>query len=47
MKLLTFNITALTVNFTSVDKILSISLLLLSIGYTVRKWHLMENKNKK
>ena len=46
-KVFTANVTALSINLTSVDKILSVTLLLLSIGYTLYKWHSLAKQNKK
>lgn len=46
IKLLAMNGGSLAISFSSIDTTLKIILLLLSIGYTIQKWYIM-NKNKK
>tara|TARA_R110001606_G_scaffold390942_1_gene558299 strand:- start:89 stop:241 length:153 start_codon:yes stop_codon:yes gene_type:complete len=45
-KTLFINMGTLGISLTDIDIILKIALLLITIGYTLQKWHLM-NKTKK
>jgi len=45
-KTLFINMGTLGISLTDIDIILKIALLLITIGYTLQKWYLM-NKNKK
>ena len=45
-KTLFINMGSLGLSLTDIDIILKIALLLITIGYTLQKWYLM-NKNKK
>ncbi len=45
IKLLGMNATSLAMSFSNIDTTLKVILLVLSIGYTLQKWWLM-NKNK-
>ena len=45
IKLLGMNATSLAMSFSDIDTTLKVILLVLSIGYTLQKWWLM-NKNK-
>jgi|TARA_R110002096_G_scaffold335858_1_gene529377 hypothetical protein len=46
MKIYALNTSSLAISFTDIDTILKVVLLLVSIGYTVNKWYLMNKKNK-
>jgi hypothetical protein len=46
VKILGMNATSLAMSFSNIDTALKIILLLVSIGYTINKWYLM-NKNDK
>ena len=46
MKIYALNTSSLAISFTDIDTILKVVLLLVSIGYTVNKWFLMNKKNK-
>ena len=46
LKIYALNTGSLAISFTNLDTILKVILLLVSIGYTVNKWYLI-NKNKK
>tara|TARA_B110000977_G_scaffold90777_1_gene120552 strand:- start:6033 stop:6188 length:156 start_codon:yes stop_codon:yes gene_type:complete len=46
IKIYALNTSSLAISFTNLDTILKVILLLVSIGYTVNKWYLI-NKNKK
>ena len=46
MKTYTFNLIALAVSFTNIDLFLKITLLIVTIGFTVQKWYLL-NKDRK
>jgi|TARA_R110000744_G_scaffold56031_1_gene118204 hypothetical protein len=48
-KILLINAGSLGISLTNIDIILKISLLLITIGYTIQKWYLMnkENNDKK
>lgn len=41
------NATSLAMSFSNIDTALKIVLLLLSIGYTINKWYLMNKNDKK
>jgi hypothetical protein len=47
LKLWLLNIAVLYFSFTDVEVTLKIISLLIAIGYTLRRWYLMEIKNKK
>ena len=47
LKIYGLNVTTLGISFTNIDLILKIVLLLISIGYTIHKWKLMYEKNRK
>jgi len=47
IKLLGMNATSLAMSFSNIDTALKIVLLLLSIGYTINKWYLMNKNDKK
>ena len=44
-KTLFINMGSLGISLTDIDIILKIALLLITIGYTLQKWYLMNNKN--
>jgi len=46
-KLYLINGTSLMVSLMSIDAYLKITLLLLTIGYTIHKWYIMGKTNKK
>jgi hypothetical protein len=46
-KLWLLNIAVLYFSFTDVEVTLKIISLLIAIGYTLRRWYLLETKNKK
>ena len=45
LKLYGINLSAFSISMTDIDVFLKITLLIVSIGYTVHKWYLL-NKNK-
>ena len=45
LKLYGINLSAFLISMTDIDVFLKITLLIVSIGYTVHKWYLL-NKNK-
>jgi|TARA_R100001460_G_scaffold8868_3_gene21811 sRNA-binding regulator protein Hfq len=47
LKLYLINGTSLMVSLMSIDAYLKITLLLLTIGYTIHKWYIMGKTNKK
>ncbi len=47
LKIYGLNVTTLGISFTDIDLILKIVLVLVSIGYTIHKWILMYEKNRK
>ena len=47
LKIYGLNLTTLGISFSSIDLFLKIVLVAVSIGYTVHKWYLMYEKNKK
>lgn len=46
IRLYMLNIGALAISMSDIEMILKISLLVLSIGYTVNKWFLLKNKKE-
>ncbi len=44
MKIYAFNVFAFMISMTNIDFVLKILLLLVSIGYTIQKWYLMNKK---
>ena len=46
IKLYAFNTTALTISMTDLDIALKILLLLISIGYTLQKWYVFNQRRK-
>lgn len=46
IKIYALNIFSLTISFTEIETILKIILLLVSIGYTISKWHETHKRNK-
>ena len=47
LKIYGLNITTLGISFTDIDLVLKIVLLVVSIGYTIHKWILLYEKNRK
>jgi len=45
LKLYFLNAFAMIISFTEVDMFLKLILLVVSIGYTINKWHNLRNKN--
>jgi len=46
LKIYAINGSSLMISFTNIDVVLKLTLMLVSIGYTLHKWYLM-TKNKK
>ena len=46
IKILSVNGIVLGISMTQIDVLLKIILLLVSIGYTLHKWYIMNGKNK-
>lgn len=46
VKLWVINMTVITITFTQIENILKLTLLIISIGYTIDKW-IDKHKNKK
>lgn len=46
IKIFTLNFSSLAISMTNIDLVLKLSLLVVSIGYTLHKWYLL-NKNSK
>ena len=46
IKILSINGIVLGISMTQIDVLLKIILLLVSIGYTLHKWYMMNGKNK-
>lgn len=46
IKIYTLNFSSLAISMTNIDLFLKVSLLLISIGYTIHKWYLLNKKNK-
>jgi len=46
LKVLALNTSAFTISMTSVEDILKVILLLVSIGFTVARWYEIHKKNK-
>ena len=46
IKILSINGIVLGISMTHIDVLLKIILLLVSIGYTLHKWYIMNGKNK-
>lgn len=46
IKIFTLNFSSLAISMTNIDVVLKLSLLVVSIGYTLHKWYLL-NKNSK
>lgn len=44
IKIFILNSTTFLVSMTNIDAILKIALLLVSIGYTIQKWYIINNK---
>ncbi len=47
LKVYLTNLGALSVSMTNIDAILKITLLAVSIGYTVQRWYIMNKNNDK
>ena len=46
IKLYAINLATMAITMTQVEMILKITLLFVSIGYTLTKWHEVHNRNK-
>ncbi len=46
-KIYAFNFSSLALSMTKIDVVLKLTLLIVSIGYTVHKWYLMSKKYDK
>jgi hypothetical protein len=46
LKIYCANITSFTLSLTDIDTFLKITLLSVTIGYTLHKWYLLRKKNK-
>jgi hypothetical protein len=47
LKVYLTNLGALSVSMTNIDAVLKITLLAVSIGYTVQRWYIMNKNNDK
>jgi len=45
LKIYTLNFSSLAISMTKIDLILKLTLLVVTIGYTIHKWYLMSKKN--
>lgn len=45
LKIYVFNASSLAISMTNIDVFLKLTLLVVSIGYTVHKWYLMNKNN--
>lgn len=46
IKIFALNFSSLAISMTNIDVILKLSLLVVSIGYTLHKWYLLNKNNK-
>ena len=46
IKIFTLNFSSLAISMTDIDVVLKLSLLVISIGYTLHKWYLLNKNNK-
>jgi len=46
IKIFTLNFSSLAISMTNIDVVLKLSLLVVSIGYTLHKWYLLNKNNK-
>ncbi len=46
IKIFTLNFSSLAISMTNIDVVLKLSLLVVSIGYTMHKWYLLNKNNK-
>ena len=46
IKIYTLNFSSLAISMTNTDIVLKITLLVVSIGYTIHKWYLLNKNNK-
>jgi len=47
LKIYALNFSSLAISMTNIDLILKLTLLVVTIGYTIHKWYLMSKKNNK
>ncbi len=45
LKIYALNFSSLAISMTNIDLILKLTLLVVTIGYTIHKWYLMSKKN--
>jgi hypothetical protein len=46
LKIYGLNISSFAISLTNIDMVLKLLLLVVTIGYTINKWYLMNQKNK-
>jgi len=46
IKIFALNFSSLAISMTNIDVVLKLSLLVVSIGYTLHKWYLLNKNNK-
>ena len=46
IKIFALNLSSLAISMTNIDVVLKLSLLVVSIGYTMHKWYLLNKNNK-
>ena len=46
IKIFALNFSSLAISMTNIDVVLKLSLLVISIGYTLHKWYLLNKNNK-
>ena len=46
IKIYTLNFISLAISMTNIDLFLKLSLIIVSIGYTIHKWYLLNKNNK-
>jgi len=46
IKIFALNFSSLAISMTNIDVVLKLSLLVVSIGYTMHKWYLLNKNNK-
>ena len=46
IKIFTLNFSSLAISMTNIDVVLKLSLLVVSLGYTMHKWYLLNKNNK-
>ena len=46
IKIFALNFSSLAISMTNIDVVLKLSLLVVSLGYTMHKWYLLNKNNK-